>query len=123
MREREGRNGRFYGCSGYPNCKETMPLEVVDTQKRGESPQNASQAPNTRYDEDILKRLSVRLENIDLYLKKLSESYDALSIFFRTQQNNQGSSVSSEDDFERVGVRLQKRFSSQDVPTPKEDNQ
>ena len=29
MIKRLGRKGEFYGCSGFPNCKNTMPLEEV----------------------------------------------------------------------------------------------
>jgi len=32
MVERKGRSGKFLGCSGYPECRETAPIEL--TRKR-----------------------------------------------------------------------------------------
>lgn len=34
---RWGRNGRFYACSGYPECKNTRPLEEPETRESGET--------------------------------------------------------------------------------------
>jgi hypothetical protein len=37
MVERDGRNGKFYGCTGYPDCRKTLPLNGVRKEDKAEA--------------------------------------------------------------------------------------
>lgn len=36
MKERSGKFGKFYGCTGYPICKETLRMRDVELQPESE---------------------------------------------------------------------------------------
>jgi len=53
MVERDGRNGKFYGCSNYPDCKKTLPLS-------GESRPHPGQAGYVPSREEIQAEMEIR---------------------------------------------------------------
>ncbi len=101
-----------------PNCS----WVVWDNKKAPKTSQNATSGSTEALNKEVLDRLALRLENIDLHLKKLSENVEALSIFFRSQSDKQGSGVESVDkSIGEAGVSVSSRFKSQDV-SPQENS-
>ena len=82
---------------------------------------NQAPAGDSVFQQPILERLALRLENIDLYLKKLSDNYEALATFFR-QIEDKGEPFLESGNGDPIGeggigVRLSERLYKQDMPT------
>src|SRR3990167_9819907 len=88
------KTGKEYGprvqCEN-PDCGAVECQKVPRANAGMQSPANRNSVPyrasQDTMQSEVLNRLALRLENIDLQLKSLVESYSALSTFFRTQQN------------------------------------
>ena len=70
MRIRQGKNGSFWGCSGYPNCKNTAPIEQKPKEAFYTSPEDyiarvpqgaPKQEPQEKVDWDAINRRVVRM--------------------------------------------------------------
>jgi len=77
MVQREGPKGRFYGCKGFPACRNTKQLEDVDPRTAPKTPQKASS-----YDSEVLERLATRLDSIDKKLENVDEKLDNVVKYF-----------------------------------------
>ena len=98
-------------------CKnsECNAVSWLKDDKGGQAPKTPQKGSSVSNTGDVLNRLAMRLESIDLNIKHLAEEYGALSAFFRSEQNDKPG-VDIKTDKEWSSVPVSRKFSKQ-LPT------